>query len=665
MGSLSFLAPLALVLGALAVPIILLYMLRLRRIELPISSTFLWQQLVRDREANAPWQRLRPSWLLFIQLLILAALVLALARPFTTIQTITAGRIVLLLDGSASMQARDVSPDRFARAQAIALDIVDTLGADDTMTVIEVSSVPEVLAAASRDKLVLRNAIQDAEPGDVSADWDAALTLAAAGAVGVDELQVVIIGDGGLPPDLPPVPGDVRFVPVGESDSNLAITALATSSLPGRDPQLFARINNYSSVDTDVIFDGRINGSEVISWAYRYTIPARGYVDIFDITLPPDFETLTAHITLPGSASLEDELALDDAAYTVRDRSGAGRVLLVTADNLFLQQVLRSLRGVTLFQITPEQGLPQQDFDLYVFDGWLPDTLPDGDLLIINPPSGAEFFDLGAPVQSPGAITARVEDERTRNVGPYLSEVDLREYRRVTGADWGAPLLYADDEPIVLAGEIDDRQVVLMPFDVRYPNTDLVLQPAWPILMAELAAWYSPPRITDVRSSLPPGAPVSIRFVEDSDRAIITHPDGDETVIRPQRAEEVFADTFTPGLYRVRLLSNEVPVAEETFAVNLFDAAESDIAPRDQVTIGTVTVSRNAREETARREYWPWVAGVGFALLMLEWWFYHRRLQRMPALSGFGNAAVGRWGRGRAGLRRWLGRRTRVPRIRR
>jgi hypothetical protein len=78
----SFLTPLFLLLGLLAVPVIILYMLRLRRREVLVSSTMLWQKLMRDREANAPWQRLRRNLLLFLQLLILAALVLALARPF-------------------------------------------------------------------------------------------------------------------------------------------------------------------------------------------------------------------------------------------------------------------------------------------------------------------------------------------------------------------------------------------------------------------------------------------------------------------------------------------------------------------------------------------------------------------------------------------------------
>ena len=74
----SFLSPIA-ILGALvAIPIILLYILRLRRRETVVSSNFLWQQILRDNEANTPWQRLRRNILLLLQLIILALLVLAL-----------------------------------------------------------------------------------------------------------------------------------------------------------------------------------------------------------------------------------------------------------------------------------------------------------------------------------------------------------------------------------------------------------------------------------------------------------------------------------------------------------------------------------------------------------------------------------------------------------
>src|SRR5574341_1136278 len=104
----SFLTPLALIGGLIAIPIILLYMLRLRRREVVVSSTYLWRQVVQDQEANTPWQRLRRNLLLLLQLLILALLLIALARPFMTVQVVSSGQTALLLDASASMNATDL-----------------------------------------------------------------------------------------------------------------------------------------------------------------------------------------------------------------------------------------------------------------------------------------------------------------------------------------------------------------------------------------------------------------------------------------------------------------------------------------------------------------------------------------------------------------------------
>ncbi|MFW5653649.1 MAG: BatA domain-containing protein, partial [Planctomycetota bacterium] len=79
----GFAAPWLMV-GAAAVSIpllILLYCLKLRRREFMVGSTFLWQRAVADLQANTPFQRIRPSWLLFLQLLALILMLLALGRP--------------------------------------------------------------------------------------------------------------------------------------------------------------------------------------------------------------------------------------------------------------------------------------------------------------------------------------------------------------------------------------------------------------------------------------------------------------------------------------------------------------------------------------------------------------------------------------------------------
>jgi len=105
-----FLAPLALA-GLAFIPLIVaFYLLRLRRTERTVSSTYLWQQLVRDLEANAPWQRLRRSLLLILQLLLVAVLVLAAARPFLERTAGLARDLVLVVDASRAWAPRTSSP---------------------------------------------------------------------------------------------------------------------------------------------------------------------------------------------------------------------------------------------------------------------------------------------------------------------------------------------------------------------------------------------------------------------------------------------------------------------------------------------------------------------------------------------------------------------------
>ena len=48
----GFLAPAALALAALGLPILIFYMLRLRRQEHVVSSTMLWQQVLEDLSAD-------------------------------------------------------------------------------------------------------------------------------------------------------------------------------------------------------------------------------------------------------------------------------------------------------------------------------------------------------------------------------------------------------------------------------------------------------------------------------------------------------------------------------------------------------------------------------------------------------------------------------------
>src|SRR6187401_639178 len=105
----NFLSPLiGLVAAGIAVPaLLILYFLKLRRREMPVSSTLLWKKAVQDLQVNAPFQKLRRNLLLLLQLLLLLLLLLAFSRPVTNYTPGAGTTTVILIDRSASMGAHD------------------------------------------------------------------------------------------------------------------------------------------------------------------------------------------------------------------------------------------------------------------------------------------------------------------------------------------------------------------------------------------------------------------------------------------------------------------------------------------------------------------------------------------------------------------------------
>jgi Ca-activated chloride channel homolog len=620
----SFLTPLAAAGALLAVPVVLLYMLRLRRREITVSSTFLWQQILLDREANTPWQRLKRNLLLFLQLLILALLVFALMRPFIIVPTVSAGQIALLLDASASMNAEDSSfGTRFDEARARALELVNTMGPGDTMTVIRVSEVPEVLAPYTGDQAALREAINRAQPSLASGDWSAALTLAAAGAAGAIDFDMVLLSDGNLgeAANLPAIPGEVQLLTIGESSSNVAITALATRALPGQAPQLFAQVTNYGAQDAEIIFDLRVDGE--LFTARPYTVRAGEDLAIVSDALPEGFGTLQAGLTIPVESTVPDYLSQDNSAWAVSSGTDARRVLVFSPEpNYFIGQVLRSLPGVEVSEGNTTLGVPNTPFDLYIFDSWLPDTLPQGDIMVINPPSSTGIFSVSGDQTDTANIVVRRDDPRMTYVD--FDSINIESFRQVS-ADWAEALITSDGGPLLLAGDVGGRQVAVLTFDLY--GSDLPLQITWPILMGNLINWYQPQDVVYVPDGLGVGESLLVRPPLTAEAVRVTLPDGQMRDLAINREALVFAETRLPGIYRLEISEGGEITQSAQFAVNLFDSGESDITPQSSITLGSVTVEQAEEEEIGQREFWPWLALVALAILMLEWYAYHRRLK--------------------------------------
>jgi len=198
---LIFLSPNSGLLGAaISLPLLLLiYFLKLRRKPLRISSTILWEQAVQDLQVNVPFRWLRVSLILILQLMALAALAAALGRPAIEGVATSADRVVIVIDHSASMSAREAGPaagagdaeaeatsrpTRLDRAKRRAIELVGQL--QRTTTVAGTRPAAMIVASAASASVVqtatsiesdLVDAINTVQPTDQPGGIDAAMEL--------------------------------------------------------------------------------------------------------------------------------------------------------------------------------------------------------------------------------------------------------------------------------------------------------------------------------------------------------------------------------------------------------------------------------------------------------------------------------------------------------
>jgi hypothetical protein len=613
----QFLTPLAFTLSALAIPIILLYMLKLRRKQTQVSSTMLWEKLLREKQANAPWQKLKRNLLLFLQLLILAALVAALARPALETKVVTSGSVIVMLDASASMNATDVKPSRFEEARKSVLTLINGLTSDSAMTLILAAQTPQTLIASETDKSLLKAALSKAQVSQGSVDWSAAFALAAGATRNDVKSTVVIVSDGGLPDSgLPSLPGEVRYIPIGQADDNLAISALALRASNGV-PQLFAEVTNYSGTDRKVLLSLYLEND--LFDARQLDIPAHSQKSISLEDLPVATAVYKAHISAPQDEAL-DSLPLDDTAFAVYQSSAARRALLVSNGNLFLEQLLASLPGIQPFRALPAADgtlqIPNEPFDLYIFDGVLPAELPKANLLLIDPPTNP-FFTVGETVKEIKNIQVN-DHSLTRYVD--WKTVHVLQANKATMPNWMNVLIESDSTPLVAAGETNGQRIAALTFDLR--ESDLPLQVAYPILFSNLINYLAPPSAFDSSQSLSAGETLTLVPPTDAEQIVIASPSNKAYTLAA--GQTLFSETNELGYYAVNFISKDTTKAEY-FAVNLFDPAESDLSPQEKLHIGSASITPAVSQQVGLQELWKWLAGFALLVLMIEWQVFHRK----------------------------------------
>jgi len=192
----------------IATGILVLYVLRMPRKRSVFPSVLILKTLPEALRSKRERRRLRTVLSAALQILILALIVLACARPYVSTRGLSDREIIVLLDRSASMKTLDEerhSTDdeaepgkitRFDKAREVVRGLVRDMDIGDRMLLMAFDSQAEVVVNFAGNKAVLRQALRDLVPADTATNIAPAVKLVQQVTKALEHPEVYVISDG-------------------------------------------------------------------------------------------------------------------------------------------------------------------------------------------------------------------------------------------------------------------------------------------------------------------------------------------------------------------------------------------------------------------------------------------------------------------------------------
>lgn len=645
----------------LAIPVVVLYVLKVRVRRVPVSTLMFWEKVYEEKAPRSLWEQLRHLSSLLLQLALLALLVIALADPVFDWEEQSARQVVLVLDNSASMQATDVSPSRLAVAKKSASGLLDGLRPRDRMAVLSAGTRPEVVVGMTGHIGTLREAIDGVPATDGPTRVAEAVTLARRLLAGHPNGQIVVVSDGAFPQSSAIATAkDVTWLPVGESAANVGITRFQVrrSLVDPIGYELLAEVTNSGDQAVERRLDLELAG-EVVDVIPLSLEPGQVWRQTFQkasvdggelvATLTKQDERREARderreehsrdaglSTLDASSAIEgDALAVDDIARAILPiRESRPVYLVMQQGNRFLESVFQASPLVDL-KVVKELPKERPAETLVVFHRNVPATLPAGPVLVIEPRSATEAWKLGGKIENP--VVAKQAEESSLLAHVKLAEAYLPEaLQLVPSAELHHVVLAetAGGDPLLFSAQRPNGKLLVLTVDLE--KGDLPLRTAFPILLTNALAWYAE-GAGELRESIAAGALAELK-IKPATRYLLHAPDGSTRPLATSGETVTIGPLDQTGLWRLVpqeagnvagvAIDEEAGVAEIEWpegtievACNVADPAESDLSSKHDAA----PHNELAAAGWAGRPVWFYLL-VGVSLLIpTEWLLYQRR----------------------------------------
>lgn len=599
LGALAFLALAAL---------LALYLRIRRRQAIPVATLFLWR---RVRAPLVEPRRFRPDVLFWLQAAILAALAAGYVRPYLdrAAGTAPAARLLVLLDVSASMQAREPEGVRFDLARARAAREIARLASSDEAMLVTAGARADVVLRWSTDRALARRRLEELTALDVPTDLAPALELALSEGRARAGTRILVLTDlpasasGVAAADLAPI----EWTRIGHTDDNVGIVGLTVDEPPFADASaasVLVLVRNFARIPRRVVLAAGAGGTP---WERRdLTLGARGTASV-TLRAPPASGALEVRL------EVDDALAADDRAWGwIGAREPIDAVVATRSPALAatFERLAAGVPGGRIARITPEEWTPAvaAGHRVAVLDGFVPPEAPDlAGTLYVAPPPGNPV----CPTATTGAAEVSVVDWDGEH--PILRGMDglppltLARASLLAVPEWGRSVVLgggrAESVPILVAGDVGGRRVACLgaPLADEPLATDKL-----PLLLLALGTlrWLDDgggPLSVATGAAVPiaagVGASAGVRIA------------GDPPVLIAERA----------GIHRLPAAGGERIVA-----ANLADERESDIGREEGDTVPTSRPPPPV-PSMARSDVTAWLFALGLVALVVEWGLWTRR----------------------------------------
>ena len=551
----TFLQPLGL-LGLIGIPIvILIYILRSKYTEQTITSTYIWELSEKFLKRKNPLSGLTGLISLILQILIVTAVSLSIAKPIFTLPG-AAYDYCFVLDASGSMNIEQGKTTRFEVAKDEIVDLIKDAKDGSSFTLLCVADESIMTFQGITDKKYAIELVKDVEPEAVAVDTMKSLNTAQAYFTEHPSSLMYLVTDKHFESA-----ANIEVITVSDNATNYAITDVQYSHSGGK-LTVGANIVSYggdANISVRLSVDGEAKNE--------------GAIAVKDGELTP----IKIECAVPRFSSFKVEI-LDSDAYGADnsittynlDSDKTYSTLIVSETGFFFEAVLDALLDSEVTIITPEKyekGIDEV-YGLYIFDSYEPPVLPNGAVWLVNPDTSIK--DSGFNVKGKVSLTESDVIKKSASTSTMVrkllegiegGEIYIKNYVKYSGMYLNFHTLFTyDSNPMIFAGAngLGNRQVVFA-FDVH--ESDIALSTDFVMLIGNLVE-YSFPDVID-SSDYVAGEEVLVNITSTMESVKAIAPSGEEVYMESDGTTATLKLSEV-GTYRVIVTeggrNNEYPV---------------------------------------------------------------------------------------------------------